>query len=80
MVKLISFFKVQLGYLKSIIESLKNISEVIKVQTVNGEYDLLVEVEVEQPSELYDFFTQKIDVLEGLKDTNSHLILATWEK
>ena len=80
MVKIVSFFKIKQGFLNSIVESLKAIPEVVKIQTVSGEYDLLVEVEVAQPEELFDFFTKKVDILEGLVDTNSHMLMATWEK
>ena len=80
LVRIVSFFKVKLGSLKSVVEALKKVPEVVKIQTVSGEYDLLVEVDVNQAEELFDFFTNKVDILEGLKDTNSHMILATWEK
>ena len=80
MVKIVSFLKLEQGHLKEIIAAIREIPEVIKVITTTGEYDLLVEFEVVNEEHLFDIFTKKIDILPGLKDINSHYILAMWEK
>lgn len=80
MVKIVSFLELEQGHLKEIVNAIKEIPEVIKVVTVAGEYDLLVEFEVANEEQLFEIFTKKIDILPGLKDINSHYILAMWEK
>jgi len=80
MVKIVSFLQLEQGHLKEIIAAIKEIPEVIKVITTAGEYDLLVEFEVANEEHLYEIFTKKVDTLPGLKDINSHYILAMWEK
>ena len=80
MVKIVTFFKLKPGNITSIVANLKKIPEIVKIQTVTGEYDLLVEFEVSDPDEIYNIFSQKIDILPGLIDTNSHYVVALWEK
>ena len=51
--------------LESIIEYLKDLPQIKNFSIVTGEYDGVLEIEVEKMDELYELF-KKIDILEGI--------------
>ena len=48
--------------------------------SLTGDYDLLAEIEVETPEELFEIFANKIDLIDGIISSNTHLIMKAWEK
>ncbi len=42
--------------------------------------DVLAEIVVDSTEELYEVFSTKIDLIEGIKETNTHLVMNSWEK
>ena len=63
-----------------VIEQLNQISEIKKVLSITGDYDVAAEIEVESTEELYDIFANKIDLIDGIAETNTHVIMKSWEK
>ena len=48
--------------------------------SLTGDYDLLAEIEVETSEELFDIFANQIDLIEGIVQSNTHVIMKSWEK
>jgi len=63
-----------------VIEQLNKISEIKKVFSLTGDYDVAAEIEVDSPEELYNSFANKIDHIDGIVETNTFLIMKSWEK
>ncbi len=76
----ISLFKLGLSVINSVIEELKNIPQIKKIMSLTGDYDVLTEIEVETPEELFDIFANKIDLIKGISSSNTHLVMRAWQK
>ncbi len=63
-----------------VIEQFKVIPEIKKIFSLTGEYDVLAEIEVESSEELYESFAKKIDPIEGIIKTNTHVIMKSFNK
>jgi len=72
--------KLGINVIKKVVKELKEIPEIKKVMSLTGDYDLLAEIEVETPEELYDIFSEKIDLIDGIISSNTHVIMKAWEK
>ena len=75
-----SFLKLQPGFSESVIESLKQIPEVVKILTISGEFDILVEITSPVSENFATIFSEKIDHLPGIIEIHSHLVMKAWEK
>lgn len=80
MLKVVSFLKVEFGKTSEILENLRQIPEVVKVATVTGDYDMLIEIEVEDSEALAQIFMKKVDIIEGIKDIHSNYVMRVWQK
>ena len=69
-----------INVIKRVIEELKTIPEIKKVMSLTGDYDLLAEIEVETSEQLFDIFSEKIDLIDGIIASNTHVIMKAWEK
>ena len=78
--KVLSFFKLKQGSTDKVVEELKSIQGIRKVSTITGVYDIVAEIEVEQPEELHDIFANYVEKIDGITETLSHLIMKTWKK
>ncbi len=72
--------KLGINVIKKVIEELKAIPEIKKVMSLTGDYDLLAEIEVETSEQLFDIFSEKIDLIQGINVSNTHVIMKSWEK
>ncbi|MBY9011654.1 MAG: Lrp/AsnC ligand binding domain-containing protein [Candidatus Lokiarchaeota archaeon] len=72
--------KLGINVIKKVVKELKEIPEIKKVMSLTGDYDLLAEIEVETSEELYDIFSEKIDLIDGIISSNTHVIMKAWEK
>jgi len=72
--------KLGINVIKKVIEEIKAIPEIKKVMSLTGDYDLLAEIEVESSEELYEIFSEKIDLIEGIIASNTHVVMKAWEK
>ncbi len=79
-IKAISLFKLGLGVISTVIEELKKIPQIKIVMSLTGDYDILTEIEVETPEELFDIFANKIDLIQGISSSNTHMVMRAWEK
>ena len=79
-IKAISLFKLGLSVINSVIEELKSIPQIKKVMSLTGDYDVMAEIEVETPEELFDIFANKIDLINGISSSNTHMVMRAWEK
>jgi len=69
-----------INVIKRVIVELKTIPEIKKVMSLTGDYDLLAEIEVETSEQLFDIFSEKIDLIDGIIASNTHVIMKAWEK
>ncbi len=72
--------KLGINVIKKVIEELKAIPEIKKVMSLTGDYDVMAEIEVETSEELFDIFSEKIDLIDGIISSNTHVIMKAWEK
>ncbi|MBD3194506.1 MAG: hypothetical protein GF317_05580 [Candidatus Lokiarchaeota archaeon] len=79
-VKALIFCKIFHSSTKRVVEQFNQISEIRKVFSLTGDYDILCEVQVENTEMLYKVFSEKIDPIEGIAKTNTHVIMKSWEK
>ncbi|TXT59590.1 MAG: hypothetical protein BAJALOKI2v1_190014 [Promethearchaeota archaeon] len=78
--KAIILGKLGINVISRVIEQLKEIPEIKQIVSLTGIYDIMCEVQVEEPEELYEVFSRKIDPIEGLIETNTHVIMKSWER
>ncbi len=79
-IKAVMFCKLGLSVINKVIEELKKIQQIKKIMSLTGDYDLLAEIEVESSEELFDIFANQIDLIEGIVQSNTHVIMKSWEK
>ena len=72
--------KLGINVIKKVIEEIKLIPQITKVMSLTGDYDLLAEIEVETSEELYEIFSEKIDLIDGIIASNTHVVMKAWEK
>ena len=72
--------KLGIKVIKKVIEELKTIPQIKTVMSLTGDYDLLAEIEVETTEELYEIFSEKIDLIDGIIASNTHVVMKAWEK
>jgi len=80
LIRAIILCKLGINVIKKVIEELKAIPEIKKVMSLTGDYDLLAEIEVETSEQLFDIFSEKIDLIDGIIASNTHVIMKAWEK
>jgi DNA-binding Lrp family transcriptional regulator len=79
-VRAITLCKLEMSVSKKVIEELRKIPQIKKIMSLTGDYDILAEIEVETPEELYEIFANNIDLIEGITVSNTHVIMKSWEK
>lgn len=78
-VRIVGFIKIERGTCDRITAALMTLAQVIKVDSTAGEYDLIVELAGQTPSELSQAL-MAIDQVPGVLDMRSHFVMASWEK
>ncbi len=48
--------------------------------SLTGDYDVLAEIVVETPEELYKIFADKIDMIQGIEASNTHMVMKEFIK
>lgn len=79
-IKAIILIKLGISVIKTVIEELKKIPEISRIMSLTGDYDVLAEVIVENSEDLYEIFANKIDLIDGINASNTHLVMKSWEK
>ena len=64
----------------SVIEQFNKVPEIKKVFSLTGDYDILAEIEVESTDELYESFAKRIDRIDGIINTNTHIVMKEFLK
>jgi DNA-binding Lrp family transcriptional regulator len=79
MLKLISFIVIERKQSKHIVSELKKIAEIIKIMTISGEADILIEIRAEKNEEAI-FVIEKIEKITGIIEIHSHFVMDEWIK
>ena len=79
-IKAIILCKLGISVIKPVIEELKKIPQITKVMSLTGDYDALAEIVVETPEELYEIFANKIDMIDGITASNTHMVMKEFTK
>ncbi|MFX1566900.1 MAG: Lrp/AsnC ligand binding domain-containing protein [Promethearchaeota archaeon] len=79
-IKAIILGKLGISVIKPVIEELKSIPQITKVMSLTGDYDVLAEIVVDTPDELYEIFANKIDMIEGMTASNTHMVMKEFTK
>jgi DNA-binding Lrp family transcriptional regulator len=79
-IKALIFCKVEHKAMRKVIDEFKRIPEIKRVFSLTGDYDILAEIEVESSEELFELFAKKIDVIEGIVNTNTHVVMKEFMK
>ncbi|MFX0033965.1 MAG: Lrp/AsnC ligand binding domain-containing protein [Candidatus Hodarchaeota archaeon] len=79
-IKAIILFKLGTSVIKPVIEELKKVSQITKIMSLTGDYDVLAEIIVETPEELYEIFANKIDMINGITISNTHMVMKEFIK
>jgi len=54
---------------------LKKVKQIKNIIFLTGEFDGILEIEVDTMEELYQAFFDNIDKIEGIKETNTHVVM-----
>ncbi len=79
-VKALIFCKVHHKEMTNVLNEFKKISEIKKVFSLTGDYDILAEIDVESTDDLYKSFSNKIDLIDGIIKTNTHIVMKEFKK
>ena len=79
-IKALIFCQVEHKTMRKVIDDFKNIPEIKRVFSLTGDYDVLAEIEVDSSEELFDSFAKKIDLIEGIISTNTHVVMKEFIK
>jgi DNA-binding Lrp family transcriptional regulator len=71
----IIFFSIKHNASKTVTDALKKITEITKLTSVTGDYDLIAEAQVDQLERLHDIFVNEIDSLDGIVNTVTSIVL-----
>jgi DNA-binding Lrp family transcriptional regulator len=74
--KIVALCFIQLEHAKidEVVSQMKNIPKVKHYSVITGEYDGVIELEVDTTSELYETF-KLIDKIPGIRATNTHIVM-----
>ncbi|MFX1339215.1 MAG: Lrp/AsnC family transcriptional regulator [Promethearchaeota archaeon] len=79
-VKALIFCQVEHKKAEKVVEELNKIHEIKKVFSLTGDYDILAEIEVDSTDELYESFAKNIDLIDGILETNTHVVMKEFSK
>lgn len=79
-IKAIILCKLGISVIRPVIEELKMIPQITKVMSLTGDYDVLAEIVVDTPEELYEIFANKIDMINGIIASNTHMVMKEFNK
>ena len=74
-IRILTFMKIRLGKIQTAYQKVQEIPEVKEVFAITGEYDLAIILEGESGDKLHEIFAGKLDELEGLIESHSHLVM-----
>ncbi len=69
------FLKIAKGKIPNVVEQITKISRVKQFLLLTGDYDGLIEFEIDEPDELYDIWVKELDHIDGIVETNTHVVM-----
>ncbi len=79
-IKALIFCKISHKSMSNVLNKLNQVPEIKKVFSLTGDYDICAEIEVDSMDILYNSFAKKIDPIEGILNTNTHMIMKEFIK
>ena len=71
--------KLSMGNVKSAVNELKQLKEIKQISHLAGIYDLMLEIEAENIEVINDLLVEKIDMINGVVDTNTFIVLKDYK-
>jgi len=79
-VRIASFLKVESGATARAVAALRALPEAVRVLSITGEYDIIVEFEAPTPEDLNEVLVKRVEAIPGILELRSHFVTAEWEK
>lgn len=79
LIKAYMVIKLSMSNTKNVISELKQISEIKQISHLAGIYDLMLEIEAENVEVINDLLVEKIDMIDGVVDTNTFIVLKDYK-
>ncbi len=79
LIKAYMVIKLSMGNTQRVIDEIKQISEVKQVSHLAGIYDLMLEIEAENIEIINDLLVKKLDLVDGVIDTNTFIVLKDYK-
>jgi DNA-binding Lrp family transcriptional regulator len=65
----------EIGQTENVLNALKEIPQIKEIFYITGEFDLAIVIEANSNDEIHELFMKKIDKLDGIEVSTSHLIM-----
>lgn len=72
------FIRIKPGKVEDVVEGIRKIPGIKYISITAGDWDGVMEIEVEHMSELYELY-KKIERVEGIVATNTHIVMKRFE-
>lgn len=79
LIKAYMVIKLSMSNTKNVIKELKQINEIKQISHLAGIYDLMLEIEAENIEVINDLLVEKIDMIDGVVDTNTFIVLKDYK-
>ena len=79
LVKAYMVIKLAMSNVQNVIDKLKEFKEIKQISHLAGIYDLMLEVETENIEIINDLLVDKIDMIDGILDTNTFIVLKDYK-
>ncbi len=73
-IRAICFVHLEKENIHDVLEKFKSFPEITHYSVITGEYSGFLEIEVDDPEELYLLYT-KLDAIKGIRTTQTHVIM-----
>jgi DNA-binding Lrp family transcriptional regulator len=73
-----SFIRLVHEKFEDMLEKIKEIPQIVHYSVVTGEYDGILEIQVNTMSEYYEIY-KKIDKIPGIVSTNTHIVMKRFD-
>ncbi|HMF32061.1 MAG TPA: Lrp/AsnC ligand binding domain-containing protein [Candidatus Lokiarchaeia archaeon] len=64
--------------LETVVEEIQQIPGIQNYSVITGDYDGVIDIEVDSMSDLYELY-KKIEKVDGIVDTNTHVVMKRFE-
>ncbi|MHA1265660.1 MAG: Lrp/AsnC family transcriptional regulator [Candidatus Helarchaeota archaeon] len=67
--------KVQVGQVKTVLEKIRKLSNVVEAYSITGPYDIILKIEGENLEYIAKLIVTKIHEIQGVQDTITYLVI-----